>query len=408
MQYFTPSARLALTGLLMLTWISAGRADEPANLLRNGGAEQAGKDEETPLDWYRASIKADELRIWRNNYRGRTGGACFAIKNEHDYGQTVSNNWAQNIRNIPTGKTVKLSGYLRTQDAETANICVQCWGPNEKMIGFSSTPMIHGTHDWALVQAKELAVPPETIKLTVRAALTGKGEAYFDDLVLEVVEGTRPGNGELEKQVKGKIVETLPITKDCMTLAYLPTWGHGNVDNIAVANNDGGVRTLLAWKEPSPKEISQSNLQFLLAMYVREAKVSGKPVPLQMHEILQDWSEMTSWEKRPNFAAEPAARFEMNAEEGWKLFDVTSFLRERAKAQKTILGVVLKFAEENSSVEKETYACYEFVSREGIGQWENRKPVLLVVDPAQSPTGKVDDAAQPETQSAKPAVDGGK
>jgi hypothetical protein len=117
---------------------------------------------------------------------------------------------------------------------------------------------------------------------------------------------------------------------------------------------------------------------------------------------------MTSWEKRPNFAAEPAARFEMTVEEGWKLFDVTSFLRERAKAQKTILGVVLKFAEENSSVEKETYACYEFVSREGIGQWENRKPVLLVVDPAQSPTGKVDDAAQPETQSAKPAVDGGK
>ena len=46
----------------------------------------------------------------------------------------------------------------------------------------------------------------------------------------------------LSRMIDGQIVEVSPITKDCMVLSYLPDWAHGNVDNIGVANNDGGVR----------------------------------------------------------------------------------------------------------------------------------------------------------------------
>jgi hypothetical protein len=399
MQHFTPFARLALTALLILVWSNIALADDRVNILQNGGAEQVTNSGEMLPHWYKAAVPAPELRLWRATEGARTGGACLAISNGHDYNQKVSNNWAQNIENVPAGKTVHLSGYVRTRDAETANICVQCWGPGGKeMLGFGSTPMIRGSNDWTFVEAKPVAVPQETSKLTVRAALTGKGEAHFDDISLEIVDDAVPEDNEsLSKLAKGRIVDTLPVVKDCMILAYMPNWGHGNVDNIAAANNQGGVRTLMAWKDPSPKQLSQKHLQYVLAVYVREAKASGSPAPLQMHEILADWKEMTSWERQPKIANKPVDQFEMSAENGWKLFDVTSFVTKRALARKKIFGVEFKFADENSAVNKEDYCSFAFVSREGIGEWQNRKPVLLVVDPAQTSDDKSDqsgDSAQ--------------
>ena len=54
-------------------------------------------------------------------------------------------------------------------------------------------------------------------------------------------------NAELAQLAPGPIVRTIPVSKDCMVLSYLPDWNFGNVDNIGVGNNDGGVRTLIDW-----------------------------------------------------------------------------------------------------------------------------------------------------------------
>jgi len=270
------------------------------------------------------------------------------------------------------------------------------------MVGYTSTPVFRGTHGWTFVQAPDMVVPPSTAKLVVRAALTGKGEAYFDDLALQIIGDSPHGDGELKAQVKGRIVETLPVTRDCMILAYIPQWNHGNVDNIAVANNDGGVRTLLAWQEPTPQQLSRPNLRFLLAMYVRDSHTPDKPRSLQMHDILDDWNERTSWEKRPLFASEPAARFEITATNGWNFFDVTALLQKHAKGPKPTFGVVLRFADESSDADKSTYSSYQFVSREGIGPWESRRPVLLVVDPTQPPANTP--AVKPTSKVMEPAI----
>jgi hypothetical protein len=386
MQYFGAVSRLAMIAVLALAASGRAATDQAVNILLNGGAEQVTDDGQLPLYWYPAVRPAEGLELWRDREFARSGQGCFAIANEHVYPQPAANNWAQKLRYIPIGRTVRLSGYIRTQDAEAANLCVQCWGPDElQLVGFSSTPRFRRTHGWTFAQAPDVVVPPSTTKLVVRAALTGKGKAYFDDLSLQIVGEPLFEEDGLIKQVKGRIVDTLPITKDCMILASLPRWDNGNVDNIAVANSEGGVRTLLTWQEPTPQEVAQSKLQFLLAMYVREAKHSGKAVPVQMHAVLANWKEQTSWEQRPAFARKPAARFEITAAKGWKIFDVTSFVREGVEARRPNHGLVLRFADENSSVGDSTYASYGFVSREGIGPWENRRPVLLVVDPTQSP-----------------------
>lgn len=402
MRYSAPIARLALNGCLVLALSCLGRADQPVNILINGGAEQVAEDGALPSHWYPAARAAEGLRLWRDTDHALTGNACFAISNGHSYNQLVSNNWAQRLPYIPFGRAVRLSGHLRTQDAEAASMCVQCWGPDElQMVGFTSTRVYRGTHDWTLVQTPEVVVPPTTAKLVVRTALTGKGEAYFDDLTLQIVGEPALTDSELKEQIKGRIVNVLPVLKDCMILAYMPEWAHGNVDNIAVANNGGGVRTLLAWQKPQPKEVEQPNLQFLLAMYLRDSKVGGKLAPILVHEILEDWNELSSWEKKIPFAPEPAAHFEVTADKGWKFFDVTSLVRRQTADGESAFGVVLRFADENYDCKDDAYLSYGFVSRDGIGPWENRRPVLLVVDSSQPPADEQPAVAQPTKKATK-------
>ncbi len=385
MKCFSFCARVAFAGLLTIA-VPRAFAEEAANLLTNSGAEEAAGAQQSPPGWFAAQAPASGLRVWRDTDHSRAGEACLAIANEHDYGQTVCNNWLQEVPKFPAGKTVRLSAYLRTDDAEAANICVQCWAKGgEQMIGFVSTPLFRGTNGWTLVKADELMIPATTSRLMVRATLTGKGKAYFDDLSLEVVENTTGDttlapSDALAAQVSGRIVRRLPVTGDGMILAYLPQWDRGDVDNIAVANNDGGVRTLLAWSQPTREEIARPNTQFLLAMYSRQTNLRGDPSKIGIYEVLNDWSERISWQSQPSVAEKPQSKHELTAGEGWKLFDVTALVRRQAESSERNHGIMLRFTEERRIGPREDWSSYAMVSREATGEWQWARPVLLVVE----------------------------
>ncbi|NLE62126.1 MAG: DNRLRE domain-containing protein, partial [Planctomycetes bacterium] len=394
MRYSAALARVALIGLAVLATPGPGRADQAVNILPNSGAELPVGDRST--GWYAASQPASGLRMWQDAEHARAGKACLAISNQQAYARPTSNNWAQRLRYIPAGKTISLAGHIRTQDAEAVNICVQCWGPGEeRLVGFASTPVFRGTRDWTFTEAQDIVVPQGTAGLVVRAALTGKGQAFFDDLSLRVIGEPAPSEPEVEEHVEGRVLRVLPIVKDCMILSYLADWDHGDVDNLAVGNYDGGIRMLMAWPQPAAqdvsqptgKDLSQPGLRFLLALYCRRPQVSAAPQPfhLQMHEILENWKETTSWEKQPRFAAEPVASLEIPPGGGWKMLEVTKLVQAQAEAQRPSFGIVLRFAEENRRHDRDDRLDYGFVSREGIGEWENRRPVLLVVDPTKPP-----------------------
>jgi hypothetical protein len=63
-------------------------------------------------------------------------------------------------------------------------------------------------------------------------------------------------------------------------------------------------------------------------------------------------------------------------EEGWKFFDITPLLAE----QKAKNGVILQFLDEGRSSTQGQWSGFEFVSREGEGEWKNRHPQLVIVD----------------------------
>ncbi len=54
-------------------------------------------------------------------------------------------------------------------------------------------------------------------------------------------------------------------------------------------------------------------------------------------------------------------------------------IRAQAKAGRKGHGLVFRFLNENASGARNDFSGYQFVSREGAGEWASRRPVLLVV-----------------------------
>ena len=374
---------LAATVLILVASTFAPAAEaERENLVKNGGAEQVEKN--LPAGWDMACVRAQGLTLSRDTNEHKSGAASFLIDNRHTYDQPVANNWRQEIKPVPdVGATLRIRAFMKSAGVEDGcNVCVQCWDAGYKnMLAFGSTQPLKGDNDWTAVQSEPIRVPRGTKAVVVRAALGGKGKVWFDDIEVRPVpasgaasEPARPISlatldPELIKRVDGKVIEVLPVDRDQMILAYLPDWAHGRVDNIAVANNDGGVRTLLGWPAIDSK---YADSRLLLALYAREAVNKGDAGAIGAYEVLDDWDEQTSWKTQPKTAEQPAAEFKFENVKGWQLFDVTKIARAKTPSH----GVMLRFEDEKQT--SDTWSGYAFVSREGDGQWADKQPLLLI------------------------------
>jgi hypothetical protein len=173
----------------------------------------------------------------------------------------------------------------------------------------------------------------------------------------------------------GSIIQAIPVSQDCMTLSYMPDWNFGNVDNLGLQNS--GTRVSIEWPAIAPDQDASTERQYVIAIYSRKTTSFPPTGPLHAFEILEGWREMTSWKTQPRYDPEPAATYKFEPGDGWKLFDITGLIRAQAKAGRPSHGIVLRFLSEDAVAPK--LSGYDFVSREGTGDWANRRPVLLVV-----------------------------
>jgi len=156
------------------------------NILLNSGFEN--EVEGDPAYWYKAIIPVDNLTVTWDNEEFYSGSRSVSINNTHIYDEDVSNNWAQTINIAPLDRYVELTGWIKTIDAESVVMVIQCWDENSNIVGFGSTQSIsniNGTNDWAQYIAS-VAVPADTESIIVRLALTGAGQVWFDDVTLVV------------------------------------------------------------------------------------------------------------------------------------------------------------------------------------------------------------------------------
>jgi RNA polymerase sigma factor (sigma-70 family) len=187
---------------------------------------------------------------------------------------------------------------------------------------------------------------------------------------------------ELAKRAPGPIVRSVPASKDCMILAYLPDQNLGHVDNFGLGNNGGGVRVLIEWGAIPREEAVAPDRKFLVALYSRKTTSNPPAGSIHAFELLDHWDEMAHWSQHPRYALEPFGTYKFEPGDGWKLFDVTPLVRAQAKAQHEGHGILLRFL--NEDFRGSDWSGYDLVSREGAGQWANRRPLLLVVKAAKA------------------------
>lgn len=176
---FEPHARQPLVQAANLTSSFAGfeREISAADQSANGNLLSAEK-------WSCARVSRPGLHMTSQRAaKKQPEKLVLLIENSHEYLRPTSNNWHQSVPDVAAGTLLRLTARIETRGAEAANICLQCWSSDGKMLGFSSTPPLIGNRSQQEFST-HLTVPPGTARVMVRAALTGKGRVSFSELRL--------------------------------------------------------------------------------------------------------------------------------------------------------------------------------------------------------------------------------
>jgi RNA polymerase sigma-70 factor (ECF subfamily) len=411
----SPVAETALGGTLMksaavvttiavltgLTAVFTARSDETTdttpsvaaaptpgdNLLTNGSFEdnngivvegQGGGPQ--PTGWNRGA-PVDGVEYIYAQDDGHSGSTSVAFRKTENRHFPIAQ-WSQTFDHGGSSSALEVSAWIKAQDVTKAVVDVQFtdaqgdWTHEWAVfVGQrdQSDPVV--THDWR-EHTGTVDIPPGTQAITVGLQMYGPGAVAFDDVVARY--GAAVVHAQAEPGLSfDRIVRTEQIVKDCMILAYLPDWNHGNVDNLAVANNGGGVRTLIGIPEIPPEDALREDREFYVQLHVREVTAGVDPSPIAMHEIMQDWPEMTSWNTRPPIG-EAAAHVAFNPTEGFHYFDITPIVRAAAREGRPLRGVMLRFEDESREGDWSGYA-FDGSENDRPANLGNRKPSLFVV-----------------------------
>ncbi len=119
------------------------------------------------------------------------GESSVMLRTTESYETEPANNWSQVIIADAASKDIRLTGYIRTDNATEAALWLQCFSASPARVIAAQTSSlrtpVHGTNDWTPVEVK-LKAPKETDFLVVRCVLKGKGTAWFDSIELRFAD----------------------------------------------------------------------------------------------------------------------------------------------------------------------------------------------------------------------------
>jgi hypothetical protein len=177
--------------IIIISFISlnigiCGCVKQGENLLLNSGFEEGNND--IPSSWFKAIVPADNLTMLWDDTVFYNGSKSVGIINYHNYINDTCNNWAQEIDELLIGRTIEISGWIKTNNSDDVGMIIQCLDEENNFVRANSTETynpINGTIDWDFYKSS-VFVPLKTKKIIVRLFLCGTGEAWFDDVKLIV------------------------------------------------------------------------------------------------------------------------------------------------------------------------------------------------------------------------------
>lgn len=185
-------------------------ANTPAeNLLANPGFEDLAGDKPARWDQFVQPMPGAVATLTDTAHGGHYG---VQLHIPTPYEKEPLNNWSQNIMGDFAGATLRVSGYIRVEEATEAALLVQLWRKKPwGVLGAATTSTdmpVYGTQDWQEVSL-EVAVPEGVDFVTLRCILKGSGTAWFDDLSVTRVEG-ETGNKEAAETPSKTADDALP------------------------------------------------------------------------------------------------------------------------------------------------------------------------------------------------------
>ena len=159
-----------------------------------------------PVGWIRTPIgNAERYSMTVDTIVKHTGNSsaslAFACGDPTGFGSLAQSIEAGDY----LGKRVRLSGWLRTENASEAGLWMRLDGFN-RLLGFDNMMprAVKGTTDWKQYEVV-LDVPPETVNILFGALLSGTGRVWVDDLKIEPVGKDVPTTNQLSaEQMRGE------------------------------------------------------------------------------------------------------------------------------------------------------------------------------------------------------------
>jgi len=159
-------------------------------LLGGGSAQQLlpnGSLDDGAEGWIPAKHPAGVVVEWTADAgRGGSGGLHLAGVDDPERAVWI---WRCKIERVPPGKRLKLGGWARGAGAGGVAICAQVWDAARQRIAQFATTQgqepLAGDFDWTPIETT-VVVPEDAGPLHLLAFLTGGGEAWFDDVFVEV------------------------------------------------------------------------------------------------------------------------------------------------------------------------------------------------------------------------------
>ena len=143
-----------------------------------------------------------------------------------------------------------------------------------------------------------------------------------------------------------------------------------------------GSATLLDWPDIPPDEASKPDRQFLVALYSRQTTSHPKAGPIHASEILEDWREMAHWSQCPDSIS---GRRQPMSSSRKRAGSCSTSRRWSAPRPRPVARIMAScFGSGTRTTTGADWSGYDVVSREGAGEWANRRPMLLVVKAAKS------------------------
>lgn len=165
----------------------AAASPPPPNLLMNGGFDEL--TDRSPSGWDLYIGSGTDAR-GSADPAAKEGAYCAMIEVDDAHPANPVMNWSQNILSDLAGKTIEVSGFIRTENASEAALWLQCWAVNPLRVVHGATTFdqspVYGTQDWQFV-AMPVRVPASTQFVTVRCVLRGRGRAWFDKVLVTIV-----------------------------------------------------------------------------------------------------------------------------------------------------------------------------------------------------------------------------